>query len=604
MQRGKNKSTLEEEQRPGLSPEKATTATTLCPPAPNARLPERTGEAIEEVLEIYEAKVFKNRKKHMLMVDHALAEPQEILANTRTIPGILSHRGCCYAGCKGVVLGPIKDALIIVHGPIGCSFYTWGTRRHKAGSQPGRLNLVPYTFSTDMRETDIVFAGEKKLFKAIEEGLELFKPEAVLICSTCPVGLIGDDINAVAARAEQQFNVKCVAFSCEGYKGVSQSAGHHIASNQLIRRVIGTDDQEPESKYSVNLLGEYNIGGDGWETERILKRCGIQIVAVLSGNGSIADISRAHTASLNLVQCHRSINYIAEMMQTQYGLDWLKVNFVGIAASVKSLRQIAAYFDDAALTERVEAVCADELADIAEDLEFYRKQLAGKTAALYVGGSRSHHYQSLLRELGMQTVIAGYEFAPRDDYEGRDVKASIKGDADSKNIEDLSLEPVEGKYRLRVSPEKRQQLQSSIAALGYYEGILKEMDNGTLVVDDLNHFETEQFVKALAPDVFFSGIKDKYVLQKGGTLSRQLHSYDYQGPYAGFKGAINFAHDLLMGLTASAWRYITPPWRLEPLLQATLTSDPEAEVNAQPTGSGAVPFAATPGKSAAAGGER
>ncbi|MDR2108718.1 MAG: nitrogenase component I subunit alpha [Coriobacteriales bacterium] len=528
--------------------------------------------ALSEVLESYEAKVFKNRKKHLIQVDHTLETPQEITANTRTIPGILSHRGCCYAGCKGVVLGPIKDALVITHGPIGCAFYTWGTRRHKASTEEGKLNLVPYSFSTDMRETDIVFGGEKKLFKAIEEGLALFSPQpaAVLICSTCPVGLIGDDIHAVAARAEAQFGVKCIAFSCEGYKGVSQSAGHHIANNQLIRRVIGETDDKPSSRFTVNLLGEYNIGGDGWETERILTRCGIDVLAVMTGNGTVADISRAHTADLNLVQCHRSINYIAEMMQDQYGMDWIKVNFIGTKGVAKSLRAIAAYFDDAELSARVEEVIASEEAEIAEELAYYRERLTGRTAALYVGGSRSHHYQNLLRELGMSTVIAGYEFAHRDDYEGREVMDSIKVDADSKNIEELHLEPVEGKYRLRFSPEKLEELKASIEGLDYYEGMIKEMDNGTLMIDDLNHFETEEFVRALQPDVFFSGIKDKYVLQKGGTLSRQLHSYDYKGPYAGYAGAVNFAHDLLMGLTVPAWQMITPPWKREPLLQGEM----------------------------------
>jgi nitrogenase molybdenum-iron protein alpha chain len=42
----------------------------------------------------------------------------------------------------------------------------------------------------------------------------------------------------------------------------------------------------------------------------------------------------------------------------------------------------------------------------------------GKTAMLFVGGSRAHHYQELLKEMGMKTISAGYEFAHRDDYEG------------------------------------------------------------------------------------------------------------------------------------------------------------------------------------------
>jgi nitrogenase molybdenum-iron protein alpha chain len=170
----------------------------------------------------------------------------------------------------------------------------------------------------------------------------------------------------------------------------------------------------------------------------------------------------------------------------------------------------------------------------------------------------------------MSTIIAGYEFAHRDDYEGREIKDSIKVDADSKNIEELELGPVEGKYKLRFSPEKLEDLKQNIDSLEYYEGMIKEMSNGTLMVDDLNHYETEVLVKALKPDIFFSGVKDKYVLQKGGTQAHQLHSYDYQGPYAGFKGAINFAHDVEMGMTTPAWQYIVPPWKREPLLTGTI----------------------------------
>ncbi len=52
------------------------------------------------------------------------------------------------------------------------------------------------------------------------------------------MGLIGDDIHAVAKWAEKEYGIKCIAFSCEGYKGVSQSAGHHIANNQLMKFVM------------------------------------------------------------------------------------------------------------------------------------------------------------------------------------------------------------------------------------------------------------------------------------------------------------------------------------------------------------------------------
>lgn len=235
----------------------------------------------DNLLEKYSSRVFKNRKSHITQLE-LKDETDSITANTRAIPGIVTARGCCYAGCKGVVVGPMKDAVTITHGPIGCAFYSWGTRRNKAkASYEGEQNFVPYSFCTDMRPTDIVFGGEKKLEEGIDEVMQLFNPKCIFICSTCPIGLIGDDVQAVARRVEKKYGIKAIGFSCEGYKGVSQSAGHHIANNGLMRQIIGTGDRKPKEKYSVNILGEYNIGGDGWEQERILKKIGYEVVSVL-----------------------------------------------------------------------------------------------------------------------------------------------------------------------------------------------------------------------------------------------------------------------------------------------------------------------------------
>ncbi|MDR2199394.1 MAG: nitrogenase molybdenum-iron protein alpha chain [Deltaproteobacteria bacterium] len=509
-----------------------------------------------EILSKYKAKVFKSRKEHIVEVDNG--SEQLIAANTRAIPGIMTNRGCCYAGCKGVVLGPLKDTVVLTHGPIGCGFYSWGTRRNKARPNESGENFVQYCFSTDMQEPDIVFGGDKKLRQALSEAYQIFKPKRIMICSTCPVGLIGDDIHAVAAWAEAEFGIICAAFSCEGYKGVSQSAGHHIANNGLMKRIIGTDDRRPEGKYPVNLLGEYNIGGDGWETERILKKIGYSVVSIFTGDGALADIARSHTADLNLVQCHRSINYIAGMMKDAFGVNWLKVNFIGVEATCETLRHLAEFFGDEELKKRTEEVIAAELEEIAPDMAHYRERLSGRTAAIFVGGSRSHHYQALLRDLGVETVLAGYEFAHRDDYEGREVIPTIKEDADSKNIENLVMEK-DRRYRMFLTPERFEDLKKKMP-LEDYVGLMKDMPDGAYVVDDLNHYETEEFIKHLKPDIFFSGIKDKYVIQKGGVLSRQLHSYDYSGPYSGFRGAVLFARDVSMGLFAPAWKMVTPPW--------------------------------------------
>jgi nitrogenase molybdenum-iron protein alpha chain len=91
------------------------------------------------------------------------------------------------------------------------------------------------------------------------------------------------------------------------------------------------------------------------------------------------------------------------------------------------------------------------------------------------------------------------------------------------------------------------------------------------MIDDLNHYETEKLIRRLRPDMFCSGVKDKYIVQKMGIPSKQLHSYDYSGPYAGFRGAVIFARDIYAAFNSPTWRYVDPPWETEPEIVATLT---------------------------------
>ncbi len=533
---------------------------------------------VEEIVKKYPPKVARKRRKHLVPVRPG-AE-LSIEANVRTVPGIITQRGCCYAGCKGVVMGPIVDMVHIVHGPIGCAFYAWLTRRNQGKAREDGQNYLEYAFSTDMQEDNIIFGGEKKLAAAIEEAYEIFKPKAISVHATCPVGLIGDDVVAVAKQMSDKLGIPVMGFACEGYKGVSQSAGHHIANNGLFKSVVGRTDPEGETpRFAVNLLGEYNIGGDAWEIERVLERCGIEVVATFSGNGSFDEISRSHAAQLNLIQCHRSINYMGEMMEAKYGIPWLKVNVIGVKAMSKSLRKIAEFFDDAELSERVEQVIAEEEAAALAAIEPYRKRLEGKTAMIFTGGSRAHHYQSLFRDLGMEVVVAGEEFAHRDDYEGRRVLPFVKIDADSRNIEELQVEPDPERFRPPKPLEVLAELKEK-GLLGEYEGMLPDMIDNSIMVDDISHLEQEMLIAAYRPDIVCSGIKDKYVIEKMGLPSKQLHNYDYAGPFAGYRGAVNFARDIDMRVNNPAWKMIPAPWSKRPMIKATLAATPEKRITA------------------------
>ena len=92
----------------------------------------------------------------------------------------------------------LKDTIQMIHGPIGCAYDTWHTKRYPTDN--GHFNMK-YVWSTDMKESHIVFGGEKRLEKSINEAFdEMPQIKRMFVYTTCPTALIGDDIKAVAKK--------------------------------------------------------------------------------------------------------------------------------------------------------------------------------------------------------------------------------------------------------------------------------------------------------------------------------------------------------------------------------------------------------------------
>src|SRR5271169_7149012 len=94
----------------------------------------------------------------------------------KSVAGSVSQRACVFCGSR-VVLYPIADALHLVHGPVGCAAYTWDIR----GSLSSGPQLHRLSFSTDLREKDVIFGGEKKLGQALRELIEAYRPKAAFV---------------------------------------------------------------------------------------------------------------------------------------------------------------------------------------------------------------------------------------------------------------------------------------------------------------------------------------------------------------------------------------------------------------------------------------
>jgi len=472
---------------------------------------ERNKQLISDVLEVYPEKFGKRRAKHLTTFEADKGECA-VKSNIKSIPGVMTIRGCAYAGSKGVVWGPIKDMVHISHGPVGCGQYSWAARRNYYIGTTGVDSFVTMQFTSDFQEKDIVFGGDKKLSTIIDEIETLFPlNKGISIQSECPIGLIGDDIEAVSKAKAKQYNKTIVPVRCEGFRGVSQSLGHHIANDSIRDWVFDKLGDKParfeSTPYDVAIIGDYNIGGDAWSSRILLEEMGLRVIAQWSGDGTLAELESTPRAKLNVLHCYRSMSYISRHMEEKYGTPWVEYNFFGPSKIAASLREIASHFDDA-IKQGAERVIVKYQALTDAIIAKYQPRLEGKKVMLFVGGLRPRHVIGAYEDLGVEVIGTGYEFGHNDDYQ----------------------------------------------RTAHY------VKDGTLIYDDVTGFEFEKFVEKIQPDLVGSGVKEKYIFQKMGVPFRQMHSWDYSGPYHGYDGFAIFARDMDMAINSPVWRMTKTPW--------------------------------------------
>jgi nitrogenase molybdenum-iron protein alpha chain len=51
-------------------------------------------------------------------------------------------RGCAFCGAKLVIGGVVKDAIQMIHGPIGCAYDTWHTKRYPSDNGHFQMKYV------------------------------------------------------------------------------------------------------------------------------------------------------------------------------------------------------------------------------------------------------------------------------------------------------------------------------------------------------------------------------------------------------------------------------------------------------------------------------
>jgi len=441
--------------------------------------------------------IFEERKDQIHVTGGG--EPFAMACNRESLAGAVSQRACVFCGSR-VVLYPIADALHLVHGPIGCAAYTWDIR----GALSSGPELHRLSFSTDLQEKDVIFGGEPKLEAALRELIERHQPKAAFVYCTCIVGLIGDDVEAVARRVSQDTGIPVIPVQSEGFRG-SKREGYLAACNAMFR-LVGAGDISGISPVSVNILGDFNLAGEIWIVREYFRRMGIETVANVTGDGRVDDIRRAHGAGLNVVQCSGATLDLAKMMEEKYGIPYIRVSYLGIEDMADSLYDIAEHFQDRdpEIVPRTAELVREELAALMPRLAELRKDLEGKRVAVYVGGAfKAFSLIKSFRHLGMKVVLVGSQTGTEEDY--------------------AELETI--------------------------------TDPGTIIVDDSNPLELSAFIKEKDVDIFVGGVKERPIAYKLG-VGFCDHNHERKLALEGFVGMYNFAREVHASATSPVWNFV------------------------------------------------
>ena len=154
------------------------------------------------------------------------------------------------------------------------------------------------------------------------------------------------------------------------------------------------------------------------------------------------------------MQCHRSINYIAEMMETKYGMPWLKVNFIGIDSTSQSLRQMAQCFGDEELVKQLARLDAEQLA-----LQDAGRRMAGPGEVVVERLQETASCAATIRARRTQTQRRRDELA--DEIRAR-LHALVEADRGVRVLEKLRERQND---RCRLEEERQQAKQLDEAAL-------------------------------------------------------------------------------------------------------------------------------------------
>ncbi|AGY74645.1 nitrogenase component 1 [Clostridium autoethanogenum] len=292
--------------------------------------------------------------------------------------------------------GEVRDAILIQHSPIGCgtsqiacnSIYRNGLANRKLPVENMKV------INTNIKETDMVFGALKKLEQSIRDAWDRHHPKAIFIATSCATGIIGEDVDSVAGKLQEEFKIPIIPLYCEGFRSKHWSTGFDAAQHGILRQIVRKNPGKKQEDL-VNVISLW--GSDVFSP--MLAELGLRVNYVMD-LAKVSDLEQLSEAAATTSFCHTLSSYLAAGLEEKFGVPEVKApQPYGIAGTDAWIRELARVTHR---EEKAEVYIEKEHKRIAPRLEQLRKLLKGKKGYAATGSAYSHGLIAVLKELGIQ----------------------------------------------------------------------------------------------------------------------------------------------------------------------------------------------------------
>lgn len=291
--------------------------------------------------------------------------------------------GCAFNGAM-TMSSNLKDAVILAHSPKSCTYLsiqTISSAGRRTLFERGNIlpsSLIPNVLSTDMSETDMVFGGSENLLSKVKSILNSKSPPpAIVIVSSCPSGIIGDDIDDALSLSTER--TKIVTVKAEGNLTGDYLQGMLMAYTSLAKQII--DRNVEKRKRTVNIVFEKvvarNTEMNFQRLKAFLARMNISVNCRFLCNTSYASLRDFCSAELNLLAYRDYTGKILEdFFIKEYGASFFEKQFpIGFKETSDWLLALGKHFD---ASDEAKSIISEKEIIYQNRIKSVRPKLEGK----------------------------------------------------------------------------------------------------------------------------------------------------------------------------------------------------------------------------------